>query len=64
VLLPYQIVVQGDDQAARPTAVPSRRGDERSPDQARALISSIRRGWRNGSAADPNPDSDNDGAQA
>ena len=41
-----------------------RQGDARSPDQARALITSIRQGWRNGSAADPNPDSDTDGAQA
>jgi signal transduction histidine kinase len=83
VLLPYQIVVQGDDPAARPgaesspggvlrspgsrparTAAAGRTGDARSPDQARALISSIRQGWRNGSAADPNPDSDTDGAQA
>jgi hypothetical protein len=36
----------------------------RSPDQARALIASIRQGWRNGSAADPNPDSNINGAQA
>jgi signal transduction histidine kinase len=39
------------------------KGDARSPDQARALITSIRQGWRNGSAADPNPDSNTDGAQ-
>jgi signal transduction histidine kinase len=83
VLLPYQIVVQGDDPAARPgaesspgrvlrssgsgparSAAAGRTGDARSPDQARALISSIRQGWRNGSAADPSPDSDTDGVQA
>jgi hypothetical protein len=62
VLLPYQIVVQGDSPPARPAA--GRTGDARTPDQARALISSIRQGWRKGSAADPNPDSDTDGAQA
>jgi signal transduction histidine kinase len=39
-------------------------GNARSPDQARALITSIRQGRRNGSAADPNPDSTTDGAQA
>jgi Nitrate and nitrite sensing len=38
-------------------------GDTRSPDQARALIASIRQGWRNGSTADPHSDSDPDGAQ-
>ena len=48
----------------RPAPPPACAGDARSPDQARALISSIRQGWRNGSAADPNPDSDTDGAQA
>jgi signal transduction histidine kinase len=82
VLLPYQIVVQGDEPAAWPRAGSSPSGamrsggslaarspagsggDARSPDQARALISSIRQGWRKGSAADSNPDSDTDGAQA
>jgi signal transduction histidine kinase len=82
VLLPYQIVVQGDDPAARPRAEPptsgvlrssgnlparsaaGRTGDARSPDQARALIASIRQGWRKGSTADPNLDSSTDGAQA
>jgi signal transduction histidine kinase len=89
VLLPYQIVVQGQDPAVwqrdelppgvvRRTPGGARRsqdnlpahsaaggkGDARSPDQARSLITSIRQGWRNGSAADPNPDSDTDGAQA
>jgi hypothetical protein len=37
---------------------------DRSPDQARALIASIRQGWRNGSTADPDPDSNTDGGQA
>jgi signal transduction histidine kinase len=91
VLLPYQLVVQGQDPAVwqrdelPPSAVrrtpggvrrsqdkdnpPARsaaggKGDARSPDQARALITSIRQGWRNGSVADPNPDSNTDGAQA
>ena len=82
VLLPYQIVVQGDDQAARPRSEPptsgalrssgtlparsaaGRTGDARSPDQARALISSIRQGWRKGSTADPNLNSTTDGSQA
>jgi signal transduction histidine kinase len=89
VLLPYQIVVQGQDpavwqrdepppggvrrspggvrgsQGSLPArAAAGRTGDARSPDQARALIASIRQGWRNGSAADQNPDSDTDGAQA
>jgi hypothetical protein len=89
VLLPYQIVVQGEDPPAWPQAElppggvrrspigvrrsqdnpPARpaaggRRDARSADQARSLITSIRQGWRNGSAADPNPDSNTDGAQA
>jgi signal transduction histidine kinase len=51
-----------DNRPARSAA--SGTGDARSPDQARSLITSIRQGWRNGSAADPNPDSDTDGAQA
>jgi hypothetical protein len=78
VLLPLHIVVQGDDPVAwSPAQDPARRVPRtslapqprdnppaRSPDQARALIASIRQGWRNGSAADPNPDSNTDGAQA
>ncbi|HEX3960886.1 MAG TPA: sensor histidine kinase [Trebonia sp.] len=44
------------------------RPDGRSADQARALISSIRQGWRSGSTetggADPDHDASDDGAQA
>jgi signal transduction histidine kinase len=56
-----------DDPPAHSTAARGQQ-DARSADQARALIASIRQGWRNGSIetdqAEPNHDANNDGAQA
>jgi signal transduction histidine kinase len=56
-----------DDAPAQSTAARGRQ-DARSADQARALIASIRQGWRNGSSeadkAGSNHDANNDGAQA
>jgi hypothetical protein len=56
-----------DDPPTHSAAARSRQ-DSRSADQARALIASIRQGWRNGSAetyeAESNHDANNDGAQA
>jgi signal transduction histidine kinase len=56
------------DAPAWPSAAPGGRTDGRSADQARALIASIRQGWRHGSAEtgrpEPTHDADNDGAQA
>jgi hypothetical protein len=56
-----------DDPPAHSTAAGGRQ-DGRSADQARALIASIRQGWRNGGTgtdrAESNHDANNDGAQA
>ena len=56
-----------DDPSTHSAAARTRQ-DSRSADQARALIASIRQGWRNGSGepdkAESNHDANNDGAQA
>jgi anti-sigma regulatory factor (Ser/Thr protein kinase) len=57
-----------DAQLGQSAAAHGSRPDGRSADQARALISSIRQGWRNGSTqpggAEPNHEANDDGAQA
>ncbi len=65
---PANLAPQFRDDPPAYSATARGRQDPRSPDQARALIASIRQGWRNGSTetdrAESNHDANNDGAQA